>query len=96
MSANATINTSTGTQAVDPYKTQNSEDPPLEQKVQDLVDFITQTKFGMLTTKQSEGDYLASRCMALAATVCKHLQDTFYINIQYHTYLHPAKKDSRR
>ncbi|OKP06369.1 Protein bli-3 [Penicillium subrubescens] len=74
MTTNATINTPTGTHSVDPYKTQNAEDPPLPQKVQDLVDFITQVKYGMLTTKQSEGDYLASRCMALAATVrTKHI-----------------------
>ena len=66
---NATINTTTGKQHVDPYKAQNSEDPPLPQKVQDLVDFINQVKFGMLTTKQSDGEYLTSRCMALAATV---------------------------
>lgn len=69
MTTKATINTATGTHPVDPYKAQNAEDPPLAQKVQDLVAFINQVKFGMLTTKQSEGDYLASRCMALAATV---------------------------
>lgn len=63
------MNTATGTHPVDPYKAQNAEDPPLAEKVQDLVEFINQVKFGMLTTKQSEGDYLASRCMALAATV---------------------------
>lgn len=68
-SADATINTKTGNHPVDPYKTQNFEDPPLPQKIEELVEFINQVKFGMLTTKQSEGDYLASRCMALAATV---------------------------
>lgn len=65
----ATINAKTGTHPVDPYKTQNFEDPPLPQKIEELVEFINQVKFGMLTTKQSEGDFLASRCMALAATV---------------------------
>lgn len=65
----ANINTQTGTHPVDPYKTQNFEDPPLPQKIEELVEFINQVKFGMLTTKQSEGDFLASRCMALAATV---------------------------
>lgn len=65
----ATINAKTGTHPVDPYKTQNFEDPPLPQKIEELVQFINQVKFGMLTTKQSEGDFLASRCMALAATV---------------------------
>lgn len=69
MSADATINTATGKHPVDPYKTQNYEDLPLAQKVEDLVDFVSEVKFGMLTTHQSEGDYLASRCMALAANV---------------------------
>lgn len=69
MSANATINTDTGNHSVDPYKTQNFEDPPLPQKIEELVDFVSEVKFGMLTTKQSDGDYLTSRCMALAAKV---------------------------
>jgi hypothetical protein len=99
MSQNATINTTTGNHSVDPYKTQNLEDPPLAQKVQELVDFITQVKFGMLTTKQSEGDYLASRCMALAATVCEPttplsikqtLYQTNYINTTGR-YIHHRK-----
>lgn len=67
--SDATINTSTGNHPVDPYKTQNFEDPPLPQKIEELTSFISQVKFGMLTTKQSEGDYLTSRCMALAAQV---------------------------
>lgn len=69
MSAEATINTSTGQHPVDPYMTESREDVPLPQKVEDLVDFISEVKFGMLTTHQSEGDYLASRCMALAGKV---------------------------
>ncbi|CEO59317.1 Putative Blue light-inducible protein Bli-3 [Penicillium brasilianum] len=81
MSQNATINTTTGNHPVDPYKTQNLEDPPLAQKVQELVDFITQVKFGMLTTKQSEGDYLASRCMALAATEHGGIDLVFHTNL---------------
>lgn len=69
MAAHGTINTSTGQHAVDPYKAQNFEDPQLPQKVEDLVDFISEVKFGMLTTHQSEGDFLTSRCMALAGKV---------------------------
>lgn len=67
--SDATVNTNTGNHPVDPYKTKNFEDPPLIQKIEDLTNFISEVKFGMLTTKQSEGDYLASRCMALAAQV---------------------------
>jgi hypothetical protein len=69
MSTSGSISTSTGNHPVDPYKSQNFEDPPLPQKIEDLTAFISQVKFGMLTTKQSDGDYLASRCMALAAQV---------------------------
>ena len=69
MSANASINTSTGQHSVDPYKTQNFENPPMTQKIEDLVNFISEIKFGMLTTMQSNGDLLVSRCMALAAKV---------------------------
>ena len=69
MSANATIATSTGQHPVDPYKTQNFESPPLAQKIEDLATFISETKYGMLTTMQSNGNLLTSRCMALAAKV---------------------------
>jgi general stress protein 26 len=81
MSADATTNTSTGNHPVDPYKSKNFEDPPLPQKIEDLTTFISQVKFGMLTTKQSDGDYLASRCMALAAQVW-HFQTSIYSNIK--------------
>ena len=65
------ISTSSGNQAVDPYKSHNFEDVPLQQKVEDLVKFASEIKYGMLTTKLSEGsDLLASRCMALAGQVC--------------------------
>lgn len=69
MSAKGTVKTPTGTHSVDPYKAQNLEDPPLPQKIEELVDFISEVKFGMLTTHQSEGEYLASRCMSLAGKV---------------------------
>lgn len=65
----ATINTSKGEQPIDPYKAKSLEDPPLAQKVEDLVDFISEAKFGMLTTKIAGSEYLTSRCMALAGKV---------------------------
>ncbi|KOS41209.1 hypothetical protein ACN38_g7925 [Penicillium nordicum] len=77
----ATINTKTGSHPVDPYKTQNFEDPPLPQKIEELVEFINIVKFGMLTTKQSEGDFLASRCMALAATENGGVDLIFHTNL---------------
>lgn len=66
----ATMDTSQGRQPMDPYKTKNLEDPPLPQKVEDLVAFVNQIKYGMLTTKLStDKDLLQSRCMALAGEV---------------------------
>ncbi|KAJ5738733.1 hypothetical protein N7493_001888 [Penicillium malachiteum] len=85
MSADPSINTSTGQHAVDPYKTQSFEDPPLPQKIEDLVDFISEVKFGMLTTKQSDGELLTSRCMALAA------QQNGGIDLIFHTNLFSGK-----
>ncbi|KAJ5774809.1 FMN-binding split barrel-like protein [Penicillium paradoxum] len=82
---NATIDTNTGNHPVDPYKTKNFEDPPLAQKIEDLTNFISEVKFGMLTTKQSEGDYLASRCMALAA------KENGGIDLIFHTNLFSGK-----
>ncbi|KAJ5798756.1 uncharacterized protein N7503_006261 [Penicillium pulvis] len=85
MSTAGSINTSTGQHPVDPYKTQNFEDPPLPQKIEDLAAFVAEVKFGMLTTKQSDGEYLASRCMALAA------QEHGGIDLIFHTNLFSGK-----
>lgn len=63
-------NTSTGDKPADPYKKANEDQPDLQTKVNELVDFITKAKFGMMTTHESATDNLVSRCMALAATVC--------------------------
>lgn len=68
----ATIHTESGNQPVDPYKSKSAEDPPLAQKVEDLVDFISESKYGMLTTKMSDSELLTSRCMALAGKVSNH------------------------
>ncbi|KAJ5247397.1 FMN-binding split barrel-related protein [Penicillium chermesinum] len=85
MSTNPTISTSSGNQPVDPYKSQNSEDPPLATKIEELTDFISQVKFGMLTTKQSGGDFLVSRCMALAA------KENGGVDLLFHTNLFSGK-----
>lgn len=66
-------NTTTGDKPADPYKKQNEEDPDLNTKVEELVNFITTAKFGMMTTHEAATDNLVSRCMALAATVCSPL-----------------------
>jgi len=62
-------NASTGDKTADPYTAKNEQEPSLKQKVDDLVAFIDKTKFSMLTTRVADSDLLASRAMALAATV---------------------------
>ncbi|KAL2006719.1 hypothetical protein VTN00DRAFT_9387 [Thermoascus crustaceus] len=81
----STIKTSSGTQPVDPYKAKNYENPPLDQKVNDLVHFISEIKYGMLTTKASDGDHLTSRCMALAG------KENGGIDLIFHTNLFSGK-----
>ncbi|TQS31930.1 hypothetical protein Golomagni_07773, partial [Golovinomyces magnicellulatus] len=66
MSQHATIETKHGSASVDPYTSKNVEKIPLAQKMQDLNDFLSNMKIGMLTTQESEGELLVSRCMALA------------------------------
>lgn len=54
----------------DPYTAANKETGiSLKQKVDDLRDFMTTCKFGMMTTRDAQSGHLMSRCMALAATV---------------------------
>lgn len=64
-------NTSTGDKPADPYKQLNEDEPDLKTKVEQLVEFITKAKFGMMTTHEVASEQLVSRCMALAATVCQ-------------------------
>lgn len=62
-------NAAVGDKPADPYKKENAEEADLDTKVEDLVNFITNAKFGMMTTHEAATDNLVSRCMALAATV---------------------------
>ncbi|KAF7588525.1 hypothetical protein BBP40_005552 [Aspergillus hancockii] len=77
----STIHTTAGEKPIDPYKAKNIEDPPLAQKIEDLVDFISEAKFGMLTTKISGSDLLTSRCMALAGKEHGGIDLLFHINL---------------
>lgn len=62
-------NTDTGSKPADPYTQKNLENPDsLKEKVGDLVDFVENHKFCMMTTRIKSG-LLASRCMAIAAKV---------------------------
>lgn len=66
----ATTSTSYGDKPADPYTQINKDEADTATMVTDLVDFITNCKFGMLTTiEASSHTNLVSRCMGLAATV---------------------------
>jgi hypothetical protein len=62
-------NADTGSKPADPYKQQNVDNASLKDKVEDLSAFIEKTKFCLMTTHVAETNKLATRCMALAATV---------------------------
>ncbi|KAK5084819.1 hypothetical protein LTS08_007821 [Lithohypha guttulata] len=80
-------NTDTGSKNADPYKEKNYEDPSTEEKVQDLVDYISREKFGMMTTYSSHSGTLASRCMAIAA------KENGGIDLIFHTNTESGKTD---
>jgi hypothetical protein len=64
------MSSSTSASSVDPYKAKNIEpNVQLKDKMEDLVKFIKDTKYGMLTTMASDSELLTSRAMALAGTV---------------------------
>jgi len=78
-------NTSVGDKPADPYTKANSDDPPLQTKVEGLVDLIVNCKFAMLTTHEATTNHLVSRCMALAAT------ETGGIDLLFHTNTESGK-----
>lgn len=72
-------NTDTGSKPSDPYKHKNLDNnASLRDKVEDLVQFIDSSKFGMMTTRAQNG-LLVSRCMALAAKVTLHKSPHPYV-----------------
>jgi len=64
-------NANTGGKPADPYKAANLDNEvPLAQKFEDLNNFVSSCKFGMMTTRDAnKSGNLVSRCMALVATV---------------------------
>lgn len=79
-------NADTGSKPADPYKEKNLDDASIKEKVEDLSDFITSCKFGMMTTRDSKG-MLVSRCMALAA------KENGGIDLIFHTNTESGKTD---
>ena len=64
------MTSSTSASSVDPYKAKNFEpDVPLKDKIEDLVKFMKESKYGMLTSMASDSYLLTSRAMALTGTV---------------------------
>ena len=64
-------NANTGNKPADPYKEKNIDETSIKEKVEDLTEFITASKFGMMTTREGKSGALVSRCMALAAKACR-------------------------
>jgi hypothetical protein len=62
-------NADTGSKPADPYKQNNVDNASLKDKIEDLTAFAEKTKFCLMTTHIAETNKLATRCMALAATV---------------------------
>ncbi len=76
-------NTNTGDKPADPYTKKNADtqvDGP--QKIKDFTEFITNSKFGMLTTRQSGSNRLVSRSMAVAGTENNGIDLVFQINTE--------------
>ncbi|KAI9811095.1 MAG: BLI-3 blue-light-inducible Bli-3 protein [Pycnora praestabilis] len=80
-------NADTGSKAADPYKEKNMDAPELKEKVEDLVNFISACKFGMMTTRVGESGILVSRCMALAA------KEGGGVDLLFHTNTESGKTD---
>jgi len=73
-------NAETGNKAADPYTQKNLQDPPLKEKVEDLVAFVDKCKFCMMTTRIADKGLLVSRCMALAAKEGNGIDLLFHAN----------------
>jgi general stress protein 26 len=96
-------NADTGSKSADPYKAKNIDDASIKEKVEDLSNFITNSKFGMMTTRDGSTGALVSRCMALAAKVCippdllglklNIEQETGGIDLIFHTNTESGKTD---
>ncbi|PMD21383.1 hypothetical protein NA56DRAFT_748848 [Hyaloscypha hepaticicola] len=75
-------NANTGDKPADPYKEKNLDDASIKEKVEDLSEFISACKFGMMTTRDSSSGALVSRCMALAAKENEGIDLIFHTNTE--------------
>jgi len=74
-------NADTGNKPEDPYKEKNIDHASIKDKVEDLSEFVSACKFGMMTTRDGSSGALVSRCMALAAKVLLPSNSLFRSNI---------------
>ncbi|KAE9364022.1 hypothetical protein N431DRAFT_489826 [Stipitochalara longipes BDJ] len=75
-------NTNTGDKPADPYKEKNIDNASIKDKVEDLSEFISSSKFGMMTTRDGSSGALVSRCMALAAKENGGIDLIFHTNTE--------------
>merc|ERR1711964_339883 len=78
-------NADTGSKNADPYKATNKDETSIQEKVEDLSEFVKACKFGMMTTRDGSSGALVSRCMALAA------RETGGIDLIFHTNTESGK-----
>lgn len=69
MASSTFSNADTGSKSADPYKEKNLDSASIKEKVEDLSEFVSACKFGMMTTRDGSTGRLVSRCMALAGKV---------------------------
>ncbi|KAI0132931.1 hypothetical protein BJ170DRAFT_592873 [Xylariales sp. AK1849] len=75
-------NTDTGSKPADPYTKENKDDAPVSEKIETLENFISSSKFGMMTTRDSSSGKLVSRCMAVAAKEAGGVDLLFFTNTE--------------
>ncbi|TVY26037.1 Protein bli-3 [Lachnellula hyalina] len=80
-------NTDTGSKPADPYKAKNIDNATIKEKIEGLTEFISASKFGMMTTRDGSSGALVSRCMALAA------KEGGGVDLIFHTNTESGKTD---
>jgi len=97
----------TSSKHADPFKEANLDrEVPLAQKIGDLSEFISNCKFGMMTTRDAnKSGNLVSRCMALVAKasfspssketdiLLTRRQETGGVDLLFHTNSESGKTD---
>ncbi|KAI0452006.1 pyridoxamine 5'-phosphate oxidase [Xylaria acuta] len=78
-------NTDTGGKPADPYTRANKDtDISTQDKIDALDKFVSQCKFGMMTTRDQASGRLVSRCMAVAAEESHGVDYLFFTNTESH------------